>query len=875
MVVIPESLINKLAPLGPHFCLVEARGKSPDVGGKEWQKHPLNADDPKLLQWLQSGGNYGVVTGFGLTIVETDIPELQEAAKAKLPETFTVLSPGHQGWHLYYISSLEKAIRLRDEKGGSVGEVQGPGKMVLGPNSVHPNGKVYKIINDRPLAQVTREQLVEALKPWVIPDRETDLVEALAKHERKQSNVDLSILQVVPLAGLHRQGDEYYGPHPVHGSDTGHNFWVNPSKNCWHCFRHKTGGGPLLWLAVEDGIIRCEDAGPGALRGEVFKRVLEKARLRGLVKETQHEKVTAYTVGGDGGFVPAKLAENIMKKYTFATMMDNEETYVYLDGFYQPLGDVLIKKTVKEELQDEYRKNRALEVLDFIKASTYTARREEPPHLILLDNGVLDLSKDTFELRPHNPEYIFFNKIPVKYDPEADCPAIKKFMREITNSEEDVAILEEVLGFCLYREYFIAKALMLVGDGANGKSTFLNLVKAFLGPQNVSGRSLQDLEVHRFAKADLHTKLANIYADLPDRALQSTGTFKMLTGRDLIAAEKKFSQPFHFANYAKLLFSANKVPEANDDSSAFFRRWIIIVFPKVFTGGNADPYILEKLTTETELSGLLNLALAGLRRLLETGQFSNSKNTEEVKEDYIRKSSPIAAFLMDCIETDSDAFIEKKALYKVFAAYCREKNLPIVTETTFFKNLPQHVAVIDLRAAIAKDRLHAFKGIRYSEGVASVSSVSRDFLILSSRRGDFEKDPWKITEVPDESTYIKIGIALDTLDTPAMKQQQQSALDFLDHVDKNKQESHKLRPCLASGLEKKPNSLLPSENIKQESLFFYRHVPPAEPCELCGQLAVEWEIKLPDGTVLRRCNNCFVEMRRMYVNAVWESMEDS
>jgi len=288
MVEIPQTLINKLAPLGPHFIRVAKHGKEPIDQG--WPTNPLNADDPKLLQWLKEGGNYGVVTGFGLTILETDIPQLQEVAKTKLPETFTVLSPGHQGWHLYYISSLDKPIRLRDEKGESVGEVQGPGKMVLGPGSVHPNGKVYQIVNDRPLAQVTREQLIEALKPWVIPDQETDIVEAVAWQERKQSNIDLNILQVVPLAGLHRQGDEYYGPHPVHGSRNGHNFWVNPSKNCWHCFRHKTGGGPLLWLAVEEEIIRCEDAVSGALRGETFKKVLEKAREKGYIKTGETEK---------------------------------------------------------------------------------------------------------------------------------------------------------------------------------------------------------------------------------------------------------------------------------------------------------------------------------------------------------------------------------------------------------------------------------------------------------------------------------------------------------------------------------------------------------------------------------------------------------
>ncbi|MEM3379049.1 MAG: phage/plasmid primase, P4 family [Candidatus Bathyarchaeia archaeon] len=303
---------------------------------------------------------------------------------------------------------------------------------------------------------------------------------------------------------------------------------------------------------------------------------------------------------------------------------------------------------------------------------------------------------------------------------------------------------------------------MLVGEGSNGKSTFLNLIKAFLGQQNVCGRSLQDLELNRLAKNDLYTKLANIHADLPDRALQSTGTFKMLTGHDLIAAEK-FLQTFNFLNYAKLLFSANKVPEANDDTSAFFRRWIIIVFPKVFTGSKANPYILEKLTTETELSGLLNMALKGLKRLLKTGQFSHSKTTEEVREDYVRKSSPIAAFVMNCIEIDADAFIEKKHLYAVFAEYCRALKLPTVTQDTFFKSLPKHIPVTEYRPSIEKTPIHTFKGIRYSANTSSVSTVSKVFYTLMEKADAFNNGAYKVTKLNDAG-LIKVEIALDSLD---------------------------------------------------------------------------------------------------------------
>jgi phage/plasmid-associated DNA primase len=191
---------------------------------------------------------------------------------------------------------------------------------------------------------------------------------------------------------------------------------------------------------------------------------------------------------------------------------------------------------------------------------------------------------------------------------------------------------------------------------------------------------------------------------------------------------------------------------------------IIIVFPKAFTGSNADPYILEKLTTEAELSGLLNLALQGLKRLLKTGQFSYSRTAEETKEDYIRKSSPIAAFVLDCLETDSDAFIEKKPLYTVFAEYCRNLQLPTVLQDTFFKNLPKHVAVADYRPKVEGKRLYAFKGVRYSASVSSVSKVSRVFYTLVEHADQFKNNGYSVEELSDGS-FIKIEIALDSIDT--------------------------------------------------------------------------------------------------------------
>ncbi|MGB9711505.1 MAG: phage/plasmid primase, P4 family [Thermodesulfovibrio sp.] len=417
-----------------------------------------------------------------------------------------------------------------------------------------------------------------------------------------------------------------------------------------------------------------------------------------------------------------KVATEIMNRYKFITNRTTHEIYYWTNGFYRPDAESVIIEESKKILKSELTTHIVNEVMLHIRADTYKDFIEEPPHLIPLKNGVYDLKQD--KLLPHSPNWLFFSIIPVEYNTEADCQAIKKFISDVTANKEDAELLVEFIGYCLYRDYCFHKSLMLVGDGANGKSTFLNLVKTFLGPENVAARSLQEIETNRFAVSDLRYKLANICADLPDAALHRTGIFKMLTGGDTIHTEKKFRNSFTFKNYAKLLFSANKLPYTEDDTNAFYRRWVIVVFPNTFEGGKRDPNILEKLTTSAELSGLLNWGLISLKRLLQRGDFSYSKTVDEIREDYLRKSSPVAAFVMDCLEVDIEGIIEKQELYNAFTKYCREKSLPTVSQQVFFRRLPQYIGVQDYRAKIGGRRERCVKGIKLITDSTKNESVS-------------------------------------------------------------------------------------------------------------------------------------------------------
>lgn len=406
------------------------------------------------------------------------------------------------------------------------------------------------------------------------------------------------------------------------------------------------------------------------------------------------------------------IAEEIMTKFKIITSMDrNEEIYVYQGGIFIP-GEALISSEVQRLLQENYSRYRCQEVLDYIRKSTYARIEEAPVNLICLENGILNL--ETGELRPHSPDFVFFNKLPVAYDPNAKCPNIEKFLGEIVDPD-DRPCLEEIVGYCLYRSYPIQKIFLLTGQGGNGRSTFLNLVITMLGKQNVSARSLQELETDKFATADLFGKLANIHPDIPSKILFSTGMIKTLTGGDLVKAERKFGHSFTFYNYAKLIFSANQVPETLDDSDALFRRMFIVNFPHQFTGDRADKRLLEKLTTPGELSGFLNLALAGLRRLLKQGDFSNAKTIEETREEYKRKASPVYAFVSDCCEVDSTAWVSKDDLYASFLEYCRVKKIPALSRETFFKHLPLYATVSYDRVKQSGALIRIVRGLRILE----------------------------------------------------------------------------------------------------------------------------------------------------------------
>jgi len=410
------------------------------------------------------------------------------------------------------------------------------------------------------------------------------------------------------------------------------------------------------------------------------------------------------------------IARKLCRTYHFKTL--DKTIYRYDNaGLYVPDGQAFIEREAQKLLGSNACTHTIDEVVNWIKRETYAKLSEfdRNPDVLNCLNGLLNMR--TLELIDHTLDYPSLVQIPVFYDPRFDAPAISTFLTQILKPEDIDAILE-LFGYCLVRALPIQKAFLLVGEGANGKSTLIELLRAFLGKNNCSSVSLQELEEDKFKKAELFGKLANLSSDIPSKGLHHIGTFKMLTGGDKITAERKFGHPFQFTNFAKLVFSGNRPPKIfNEDTLAVWRRFIIIDFPNTFPEDVADKHLLDKLTTEAELAGLLNLALRAVQRLLANGAFSYHKTIEEVAERYTILSDPILSFVNDQCEVDSNATVDKQVLYDYFVQYCQDRKIPAISKESFGRNLKNSPTLQISATRLGTDghRAYCWRGITIRE----------------------------------------------------------------------------------------------------------------------------------------------------------------
>lgn len=310
---------------------------------------------------------------------------------------------------------------------------------------------------------------------------------------------------------------------------------------------------------------------------------------------------------------------------------------------------------------------------------------------ICLKNGVLDVM--TREFSAHSPEKVFFHSLPVAYDPGAGAEP-EKFTEFINSTfvgrEEEINILQEMMGYCLLRDMPFHAFFFLVGEGGAGKGTILRIISALLGKDNVAAFSLRDItsKKNEQALATLHGKYANVGGDVSAEAIKDFSTMREATGGDWIRARNLYEGYFTFKNFSKFIFAMEKPPIINDMTRGFTRRLKFINFVNPVGLKEIREDIEKEMIEAGELPQILNWSLGGLERLMKNKGFTETKGEAENAAEYAMKADPVKYFVRDRIDEDESG--QYLPLFRVMEAYTKYRkvhNLPLQTDAEIKKGI--------------------------------------------------------------------------------------------------------------------------------------------------------------------------------------------
>lgn len=403
--------------------------------------------------------------------------------------------------------------------------------------------------------------------------------------------------------------------------------------------------------------------------------------------------------------------EDLMVKYQsiYGSIAHEESGQVYnWNGkFYQPALESRVGEFVTTELgpnpETGVKRVHRVEFMDFLRITNIKPNAffmsERLHYKINCNNGIVDIPNG--EILPHNSTYPFRYLLPYDYDPEAKCPNFMSFLRDVcVNDKELINIIQEYLGYCIAGGPILKhKSLFLDGDGSNGKSTFVEILKLVIGSENYCSLSLSDLKDpnNRFMMTE---KLVNIGEENDKKSLMNSSQFKVMAAGGDTTAKKLWVDTFTFKNKTKFILLCNGMPITDDRSGGLKRRLLIIPFKAEFSEkkGNIDVNILDKM--RGELSGILNFSIKGFQRLEQNKyEFSNSEQAEIQLEEYELENNTAYAFMKEHLDitNDSEDYERKDTVYAKYQMYCKDIGKHSTSDAEFWKQIRKHVKDFTVR----------------------------------------------------------------------------------------------------------------------------------------------------------------------------------
>lgn len=288
--------------------------------------------------------------------------------------------------------------------------------------------------------------------------------------------------------------------------------------------------------------------------------------------------------------------------------------------------------------------------------------------LVVFNNCVLDV--DTNALIDHSPDLLTTNVLSYNYQPEAACPQWLAFLESLWGGDPAmIECFQQWVGYCMVHDYTHQKIATLIGKPRSGKGTIGRVINALLGEFNVAAPPLSGLAESEI----LHTMAGKLVAIVPDAGnVQGPSKdavmehLKSISGNDKVTFNRKYLPATTQTISARIMIMANEFPYFNDPSGAIVDR--ILYFPfRVSHAGREDTGLLNRLMTE--LPGIANWAIAGLRNLRAQGRFTESQATRYQKALLRRQLSPALSFCTEMLQVKHGAFLSDHSIYQRYLGW--------------------------------------------------------------------------------------------------------------------------------------------------------------------------------------------------------------
>jgi len=413
----------------------------------------------------------------------------------------------------------------------------------------------------------------------------------------------------------------------------------------------------------------------------------------------------------------------VVSRYPYLKKNEVGIVFNYYDGVYKMMSDQdvtsLILNMLHEDMLWGYRTKRNVSdkvacLLSIIPDLVLTADKGD---FFNVKNGLLQLS--TGDLKEHTPDFISLVQSPVAFDRDATCPNWDKCIEawmDGPESEEKKLVLQQFAGYLMTSAMSYSKALFLIGDGGNGKSTFTDTLSMVIGKQGTSNIDLEGL-YGQYGMKGLIGKRLNVIEEVSGNYYQSHKLKKLVSGES-ITIDVKFKDQLDFRSQTKFLFAVNTMPRVDDSSQATERRILVVQFNNNFRNAeNTDLRFSDGILAQ-ELPGLMNWMLEGHRSLVKEKKFFATEEQKRALLEYREENSSVQGFIGQCLDFTPETISTANRLYGEYKDYCMKDGRKFKSAMAFTKELKAYGRQTNKFFFIERTNGHSsgfFKGVGVSQ----------------------------------------------------------------------------------------------------------------------------------------------------------------